>query len=133
MNTIVNKLVEELVDIELLIFRRFKWTSKRLSVLCNCDKNMKIFIFSTFSFFVQQILGIIAGSQIETKRLFFLKLTCSLRKCGLYFQKNLEILIFVNTFNGQRIGCKSPYNLLKFIEMDEHLKKEFKKFEYEFD
>jgi hypothetical protein len=36
-------------------------------------------------------------------------------------------------FNDQRIGCKSLYNLVKFIEMDEHLKKELKEFEYEFD
>ncbi len=49
--------------------------------------------------------------------------------------ENLEKLIFVNKNwpNDLRIGCKSPSNLLKFLERDVNLKKEFKKFEGEFE
>jgi hypothetical protein len=32
-----------------------------------------------------------------------------------------------------RIGCKSPFNFLEFIEMDVDLEKELKEFECEFE
>jgi hypothetical protein len=43
--------------------------------------------------------------------------------------ENLEKLIFVNKNwpNDLKIGCKSPSNLLEFLERDVDPKKEFKK------
>ncbi len=48
--------------------------------------------------------------------------------------ENLEKLIFVNKNwpNDPRIGCKSPSNLVEFLEKDVDLKEELKKFEGEF-
>jgi hypothetical protein len=50
-------------------------------------------------------------------------------------QKKLKKLIFVNKNwpNDPRIGCKSPSNLLEFLERDMDLEEEFKKFEGEFE
>ncbi len=49
--------------------------------------------------------------------------------------KNLEKLIFVNKnwLNGLRIGCKSPSNLLEFLERDINLEVELEDFEGEFE
>jgi Holliday junction resolvase len=73
-------------------------------------------------------LGVI-GSQIEIESKY-----SNLKRCHLQTE-NLEKLIFVNKNwpNDLRIGCKSPSNLLKFLERDVNLKKEFKKFEGEFE
>jgi hypothetical protein len=57
----------------------------------------------------------------------------NLRRC--YLQtKNLEKLIFVNKNwpNNLKIGCKSPNNLLEFLERDIDLEEEFEGFEGEF-
>jgi hypothetical protein len=50
-------------------------------------------------------------------------------------QKKLKKLIFVNKNwpNDPRIGCKSPSNLLEFLERDIDLKDELEKFEGEFE
>jgi hypothetical protein len=49
--------------------------------------------------------------------------------------KNLEKLIFVNTNlpNDARADCKSPSDLVEFIEMDEQLEEELQEFEGEFE
>jgi hypothetical protein len=47
--------------------------------------------------------------------------------------KNFEKLIFVNKNNDPRIGCKSPSNLLEFLERDMDLEEELEKFEREFE
>jgi hypothetical protein len=49
--------------------------------------------------------------------------------------KNLQKLIFVNKNwpIDARVGCKSPSDLVKFIEMDEQLEKELQEFEGEFE
>jgi hypothetical protein len=49
--------------------------------------------------------------------------------------KNLENLIFINKNwpNDPRICCKSPSNLVEFLEKNVNLKEEFKKFEGEFE
>jgi hypothetical protein len=49
----------------------------------------------------------------------------NLRKCHLQLE-NLEKLNFVskNWPHDARVGCKSPSNLVEFIEMDEQLEKE---------
>ncbi len=52
-----------------------------------------------------------------------------LRRCRL--QTNFfKRLIFVNKTwpNDHRIGCKSPFNLLEFLERDIDLKKELEEF-----
>jgi hypothetical protein len=48
------------------------------------------------------------------------------------FLENL-ILVNRNWVNDPRIGCKSPSNLLEFLERDMDLEEEFKKFEGEFE
>jgi len=47
-------------------------------------------------------------------------------RCCLQIE-NLEKLIFVNknSLNDPRIGCKSPSNLLEFLEKDMNLEEEF--------
>jgi hypothetical protein len=49
--------------------------------------------------------------------------------------ENLEKLIFVNKNwpNDPRIGCKSPSNLVEFLEKDVDLEEELEKFEGEFE
>jgi hypothetical protein len=49
--------------------------------------------------------------------------------------ENLEKFIFVNKNwpNDPKIGCKSPSNLLEFLERNMHLEEELKKFEGEFE
>jgi hypothetical protein len=76
-------------------------------------------MFPIVGFLAWQILGIV-GLQIETKRIFFLAIILTnLRRCCLQIEKNLK-LIFVNKnwLNDPRIWCKSPSNLLEFLEKD---------------
>ncbi len=49
--------------------------------------------------------------------------------------KNLEKLIFVNKNwpNDLKISCKSPSNLVEFLEKDVDLKEQLEKFEGEFE
>jgi hypothetical protein len=91
-------------------------------------------MFFTIGFLARHILGIV-GSQIKTKRIFSLAIILiNLRKCCLQTKK-FKKLIFVNKNwpNDLRIGCKCPYNLLKFLEKDINSKEEFEKFEGEFE
>ncbi len=70
-----------------------------------------------------QILNIVE-SQIETKRLLSLvDILKNLKRCHLQTD-NLKKLIFVNKNwpNDPRVGCKSPFNLVKLIEKDLDLK-----------
>jgi hypothetical protein len=50
-------------------------------------------------------------------------------------KKNLEKLIFVskNWPTDAKVGCKSPSDLVEFIEMDEQLEEELQEFEGEFE
>jgi hypothetical protein len=87
-------------------------------------------MFLTIGFLAWQILEIV-DSQIETKRIFSLVgILIKLRKCRLQIE-NLEKLILVNKNwpNDPRIGCKCPFNLLKFLEKDINLEEKFEKFE----
>ncbi len=61
------------------------------------------------------------------------RILTNFRRCCLQTE-NLEKLIFVNKNwpNDPRIGCKSPSNLVEFLEKDVDLKEELKKFEGEF-
>ncbi len=58
----------------------------------------------------------------------------NLRKCCLQtiFLKKL-IFINKNWPNDPKIGCKCPFNLLKFLEKDIDLEEEFEEFEGEFE
>ncbi len=58
----------------------------------------------------------------------------NLRRCHLQTE-NLEKLIFVNKNwpNDLKIGCKSPSNLVEFLEKDVDLKEQLEKFEGEFE
>jgi hypothetical protein len=53
----------------------------------------------------------------------------NLRRCHVQIE-NLEKLIFVNKNwpNECRVSCKSPFNLLKLIRIDEDLKEELEQF-----
>ncbi len=79
-------------------------------------------------------MGIIE-SQIEMERIFSLaRILINLRRCRLQIE-NLEKFIFVNKNwpNDFRMRCKSPFNLLKFLERDIDLKEELEKIEGEFE
>jgi len=58
----------------------------------------------------------------------------NLKKCHLQTE-NLEKLTFVNKnwLNDLKIGCKSPSNLVEFLEKDVNLIKELENFESEFE
>ncbi len=76
-------------------------------------------MFPTIRFLAQQILRIV-GSQIKIEMIFYLAgILTNLRRCCLQIE-NLEKLIYVNKnwANDLRIRCKSPSNLLEFLEMD---------------
>jgi hypothetical protein len=73
--------------------------------------------------------------QIEIERIFSLVgIFTNLKRCHLQ-TKNLEKLIFFNKnwLNDFRIGCKSPSNLVEFLEKDVDLKEELEEFEGEFE
>jgi hypothetical protein len=91
-------------------------------------------MFHAVGFCVRQILRIVEF-QIEIERIFSLiGILTSFRKCCLQL-KNLDNLIFVskNWPNDPRIGCKSPFNLIDFIESDINLEEKFEKFEEDFE
>jgi len=83
-------------------------------------------MFFTIGFYVKQILGII-GSQIEIERIFPLDgILISFRRCRLQ-SENLDKLIFVdkNWPNDPRIDYRSPFRLIKLIEIDVNLEDKF--------
>jgi hypothetical protein len=91
-------------------------------------------MFLTVGFLAEQILGVI-GFQIETKRIFSLfGILINFRRCR-WLTENLEKVIFVNKNwpNDLKIGCKSPSNLVEFLERDVDLEKELEEFEGEFE
>ncbi len=58
----------------------------------------------------------------------------NLKRCHLQIE-NVEKLIFVNKnwHNDFRLGCKSPSNLLEFLERDMDLEEECEEFEGKFE
>ncbi len=62
-------------------------------------------------------------------RIFINRTRCHLQT------ENFKKLIFVNKnwLNDPKIGCKSPSNLLQFLERDMDLQEELGKFEREFE
>jgi hypothetical protein len=89
-------------------------------------------MFPIVGFLAQQILGVV-GFQIESFFSSLVRILTNFRRCCLQIE-NLEKLIFVNKnwLNDLRIGCKSPSNLLEFLEKDVDLEEELKEFEGEF-
>ncbi len=80
---------------------------------------------TTIGFFIWQIFRIV-GSQIEIERIIFLaNIFTNLKGCCLQLE-NLDKLIFdsKNWLNDARIGCKSPSDLVEFVDMDEQLEEE---------
>ncbi len=124
----------ELMSIELLIFKRYQVDVEDIKCLFQWWDNMKQ-CFRFVGFLAWQVLSIVK-SQIETKRIFLLVgIFTNLRRCKLQTE-NLEKLIFINkkiVKRPQNRGCKSPFNLVKFIEMDGNLKKQFEQFEGDFE
>jgi hypothetical protein len=91
-------------------------------------------MFPTIGFHARKILRIIEF-QIETERIFSLtKILINLRICHLQLE-HLDNLIFVSKKwpNDLRVGCKSPSNLVAFIESDLNLEKKFEEFERAFE
>jgi hypothetical protein len=73
--------------------------------------------------------------KLKQKEFFSLAaILTNLKRCRLQTE-NLEKLIFVNKNwpNDLRIGCKSPSNLVEFLEKDVDLEEELEKFEGEFE
>ncbi len=62
------------------------------------------------------------------------KILINLKRCHLQIG-NFKKLIFINKNwpNDPIIGCKSPSNLLEFLERDVDLEEEFEKFKGEFE
>ncbi len=62
------------------------------------------------------------------------KILINLKRCHLQIE-NFKKLIFINKNwpNDPIIGCKSPSNLLEFLERDVDLEEEFEKFKGEFE
>jgi hypothetical protein len=91
-------------------------------------------MFPLVGFCARQILKIV-GSQIEIEIIFSLVgILTSLRRC--YLQSIfLNKLIFVGKHwpNDSRIGCKSPFSLIDFIENDLNLEEELEEFEKAFE
>ncbi len=86
-------------------------------------------MFPTIGFLARQFFGVV-GFQIEIERIFSLaRILTNLKRCRLQTE-NLEKLIFVNKTqpNDLRIGCKSPSNLVEFLE---NLEKKLEEFEGE--
>jgi hypothetical protein len=91
-------------------------------------------MFHVVGFCARQILKIV-GSQIEIEIIFSLVgILTSLRRCCLQL-KNLNKLIFVGKhwLDDPRIGCKSPFSLIDFIENDFNLEEELEEFEKAFE
>jgi hypothetical protein len=91
-------------------------------------------MFPTIDFYARKFLRIV-GSQIETERIFSLtSILSSLRRCHLQLE-NLDKLIFVNKNwpNDSRIGCKSPFSLVDFIENDLNQEEKLEEFERDFE
>jgi hypothetical protein len=84
------------------------------------------------SFLAHQVLSIIVGSQIEIKRIFYLiNILTNLRSS---FSINfLKKIVSKNWINDSRVGFKTPFNLVKVIKMDVHLKKRLEEFDGEFE
>jgi hypothetical protein len=125
--------VEELVKMELLVFRKYQLDVKDIKCPRQWRQKHEA-MFPTIRFLTQIFLGVV-GSQIEVERIFSLiGIFIDLRRCHLQTE-NLEKLIFVNKnwSNEPRIGCKSPSNLVEFLEKDVVLKEELKEFEAEFE
>jgi len=64
--------------------------------------------------------------KLKRKDFSLVGIQLTLEDCHLQTE-NLKKLIFVNKNwpNDLRIGCKSPSNIIKFLEMDIDLKEEF--------
>ncbi len=75
----------------------------------------------------------VVGFQIETILFSLARILTNFKRCCLQTE-NLEKLIFVNKNwpNDPIIGCKSPFNLVEFLEKDVNLEEELKEFEGEF-
>jgi len=79
-------------------------------------------------------LGIV-GIDIEIKRIFsFTRIFTNFRKYHLQI-KNLENLIFCSKKwpNDLKIGCKSPFNLVEFLEKNIDLEEKLEEFERHFE
>jgi hypothetical protein len=127
---------KKIIKRELLIFKHYQMDGKEITCPLRWWEKHEM-IFPTVGFLIQQILRIILGSQIETKRIFSLaKILIDLRSF-LLKSTNLEKLIFTMNRNwpdDPRVGCKSPSSYLtEPIEIDADLKKELEQFEGAFE
>jgi len=94
-------------------------------------------MYPSVGFFIKQILRFV-GSQIETKRIFFLAniFTNLTTEDVVYNKKNLEKLIFLskNWLNDVRdVDCKTFFNLVELIASQIDLEEELNKFEGSFE
>ncbi len=85
--------------------------------------------------FLAQKFWVLLDLKLKQKIFFSLVgILTNLKRCCLQIE-NWKKLIFVNKIwlNNPRIGCKSPSNLVEFLEKDVVLKEELKEFEAEFE
>jgi hypothetical protein len=124
--------ITDLMNKELPIFKHYQMDIKNIKCpLQWWEKHENM--FPTIGFCAKQILRIV-GFQIETKIIFFLiGILTGLRRC--LQSENLDKLIFVNKIwpNDPRIGCKSPFSLIDFIETNANLENKLEEFEIAFE
>jgi len=108
---------------KLLIFKRYQLYVKDIKCLFQWWQKHET-MFPIVGFLARQILGVV-GFQIETFFFSLARILTNFRRCHLQTE-NLKKLIFVNKNrpNDPRIGCKSPFNLLEFLERDVDLEVE---------
>jgi len=124
------EIAKEIVTRELLDFRRFHVDLKEIKNPFQWWEKHES-IFPVVTFLARQILGIVS-SQIETEHIFSLTgILANLKRCRLQSKNLDEKLIFVsqNWPNDPRLGCKTPFNFVKFIKKDKIIEEELKEFE----
>jgi hypothetical protein len=73
--------------------------------------------------------------EVETERILLLVIILTnLRRCHVQSQKlNNLISVSKNWFNDLRIGCKPPFNMVEFDEIDVDSFEEFEEFKHTFE
>jgi hypothetical protein len=128
-----SELSKEVVNKELLMFRRFQVDVKNIK--CPLEWWAKHeSLFPIVAFLVHHILSIF-GFQIEIENKISLDgILTNLRRCHLQ-SDNLDKIFFVskNWPSDLRVGCSSPSSLIELIEVDLALEEELEQYEGEFE
>jgi hypothetical protein len=123
----IGELIKELINKKLQILGVFVWMLRRLKVL---SYGVRTWIhFPIVSLLAWQIQGVVRITNKGKSFFSLVDILTNLWRCCLCLE-NFKIIIFVskNWFNDPRLNCKSPRNLIKFIEINEQLEEELEEF-----